>query len=232
MSLLGVEGGVNLLGIDTSSAASAACVLRADGEAFEADPPPARLASRPGHAAELMPAIARCLERAGLDWSELQAIAVGIGPGAFTGLRIGLATARALAQAHGAELRPVSSLAALAAGIPASSSLPVIDARRGEVFAALYEEGEERWEPFAAAPEDLAERVSRAGLCPSAAGDGAVRFREVLEAAGVSVAPDGSPAHVVSGPSICALASTVPATPPEAVLPDYLRLPDAEPSVR
>lgn len=223
---------MNLLGIDTSSVASVACVLRADGEAFEAESSVARLASPPGHAAELMPAVARCLDRAGLDWSELDAIAVGVGPGAFTGLRIGVATARALAQAHGAELRPVSSLAALAAGIDAPVALPVIDARRGEVFAGLYESGRERWEPFAATPEELAERVAEASLSPSAAGDGAVRFREVLEAAGVSVAPDGSQAHVVSGLSICGLASTVPSTPPETVLPDYLRLPDAKPSAR
>ncbi len=223
---------MNLLGIDTSSVASAACVLRADGEAFEAGPSVARLASPPGHAAELMPAAASCLEQAGLGWEELDVIAVGVGPGAFTGLRIGVATARALAQAHGAELRPVSSLAALAAGIDASPSLPVIDARRGEVFAALYEAGEERWEPFAAAPEALAERVAADGRSPMAAGDGAVRFREVLEAAGVSVASDGSPAHLVSGLSICRLASTLPAAPAAAVLPDYLRLPDAKPSVQ
>jgi tRNA threonylcarbamoyladenosine biosynthesis protein TsaB len=222
---------VNLLGIDTSSAASAACVLRADGEAFEAEPSAARLASPPGHAAELMPAAARCLERAGLGWEELDIVAVGVGPGTFTGLRIGVATARALAQAHGAELRPVSSLAALAAGIDASLSLPVIDARRGEVFAALYEGDEERWEPFAAAPQALAERVAGTGLSPSAAGDGAIRFRDVLEAAGVSVAPGGSQAHVVGGLSICRLASRAPAAPPAAVLPDYLRLPDAKPSV-
>ena len=70
---------------------------------------------------------------------------MGVGPGTFTGLRIGVTTARALASSTGAELRPVSSLAALAEGIDGEPALPLIDARRGEVFAALYEAGELRW---------------------------------------------------------------------------------------
>jgi tRNA threonylcarbamoyladenosine biosynthesis protein TsaB len=105
----------------------------------------------------------------------------------------------------------------------------VIDARRGEVFAALYEDGEQAWEPIGAPPEDLAERVRNGGLAPLAAGDGAVRFRDVLEAAGVDVPPDDSRAHVVRGLAVCKLAEMVDPVPVEAVVPDYLRLPDAKP---
>ena len=90
-----------------------------------------------------MPAVARVLAEAGLAYADLGAIAVGVGPGTFTGLRIGVATARALGSSAGLQLRPVSSLAALAAGIDAEPTLAVIDARRGEVFAALYEGAEE-----------------------------------------------------------------------------------------
>ena len=86
-----------------------------------------------------MPAVADVMGRAEVGWADLDAIAVGVGPGTFTGLRIGIATARALAAASGLPLRPVSSLAALAAGIEAPLRLPLIDARRGEVFGALYE---------------------------------------------------------------------------------------------
>jgi len=227
---------MNLLGIDTSTAASAACVLRADGRAFEVEPAPARLAERPGHATELMPAIADCVSRSGLGWSELDAVAIGVGPGPFTGLRIGVTTARAIAQASGTQLRPVSSLAALAAGAAAdadgASVLAVIDARRGEAFAALYADGEPVWEQFVTAPDDLAERIRDGGDSPFAAGDGAVRFRDVLEAAGATVPPDGSRAHIVRGTAVCELARTVAAVPLEAVLPDYLRPPDAKPSIQ
>jgi tRNA threonylcarbamoyladenosine biosynthesis protein TsaB len=213
---------VNVLGLDTSTAASAVCVLRDDGRAFEVATDPGARA----HARELMPAVAGALESSELDWPDLQAIAIGVGPGAFTGLRIGIATARALARATGLELRPVSSLAALARGIGPGLVLPLIDARRGELFAALYEDGEERWRPFAAPPEAIAERVRDAGITPLAAGDGSLRFRGVLEAAGVRVAQDASPAHEVRALYVCELAAGVSPVPPEAVLPRYLRSPD------
>jgi tRNA threonylcarbamoyladenosine biosynthesis protein TsaB len=220
---------VNILGFDTSTPVCSACVLRSDGEAFEADSSPAALAGPPAHARELMPACAHVMGRAGLAWSDIDVVAVGVGPGAFTGLRIGVATARALALARGAELRPVSSLAALAHGIPEELALPLIDARRGEVFAALYEGSSARWDALAAAPEDVAARVAGARIDPLAAGNGSVAFRAVLEAAGVRVAPPGSPAHVVSGLSVCRLAECARPVSPEAVVPDYLRLPDAKP---
>jgi tRNA threonylcarbamoyladenosine biosynthesis protein TsaB len=219
---------VNVLGLDTSTDASSACVLRSDGEAFEVRTEPGSRA----HARELMPAVATAMERSGLDWVGLAAIAVGVGPGGYTGLRIGIATARALARATGVELRPVSSLAALAKGAGTGLVLALIDARRGELFAALYEDGEELWPPFAAAPEAVAERVVEEGLAPLAAGDGAVRFRGLLEAAGIRVEPDESRAHEVRAMHICELAAGVAPVTPEAVLPDYLRLPDAKPRSR
>jgi tRNA threonylcarbamoyladenosine biosynthesis protein TsaB len=221
---------LTLLGIDTSTAASAACVLRADGEAFEVEPPPERLTGGPAHARELMPAVADAMERADLDFRELDAIAVGVGPGTFTGLRIGIATARALASASALPLRPVSSLAALAEGIEADLRLPLIDARRGELFAALFDaDGGELWAPFVAAPEAVAERVREAGLDVGSAGDGSIRFRRVLEAAGIAVDADQSRSHVARALHVCRLARAVPGEPPEAVLPQYLRTPDAKP---
>jgi len=228
---------VSILGVDTSSAAVSACVLRADGEAFEVAPDPVRAGRPPAHAQELMPAIADVMERAGLQWGHLAAIAVGVGPGAFTGLRIGLATARALAGANGLPLRGVSSLAALAEGIESHTRLPVIDAKRGEVFAALYEDGKELWPPFAARPEAVAERVreeaaaraQRSSFVPSAAGDGSVRFRQVLESAGIRVAPEGSGAHAVRALHVCRLAAEAPDELPATIVPEYLRAPDARP---
>ncbi|HEY1357348.1 MAG TPA: tRNA (adenosine(37)-N6)-threonylcarbamoyltransferase complex dimerization subunit type 1 TsaB [Thermoleophilaceae bacterium] len=216
---------MNVLGFDTSTAATSACVLRADGEAFERDTAP----DSPAHASELLPAVAEVMERAGLDYGGLDAIAVGVGPGTFTGLRIGVATARALAASAAVELRPVSSLAALAEGIEAEARLPLTDAKRQEVFAALYEGAERRWGPLAAPPDEVVERVRESGVKPLAAGDGSVRFRGVLEAGGILVEPDGSRAHLVRALHICRLAPAVSPAPPEAVLPEYVRLPDAKP---
>ena len=220
---------MTLLGLDTSTPAASACVLGDGGETFEVTPPADRLCRPPAHATELMPAVADVMERAGVDWDDLDAIAVGVGPGTFTGLRIGIATARALATAADLPLRPVSSLAALATGIGDPFSLGLIDARRGEVFAALFQEGRELWPPFAASPDDVIARLREGGFRPLAAGDGSLRFREMLEEAGISVAPQDSAAHVVSARHICLLAREAPDEPPEAVLPEYLREPDAKP---
>jgi tRNA threonylcarbamoyladenosine biosynthesis protein TsaB len=217
-----------ILGFDTSTAASAACVLRADGAAFEAMPDP-RALTAPAHARELMPAIAAVMEQAQVGFEALEAIAVGVGPGTFTGLRIGVATARTLAAANALSLRPVSSLAALAAGIESELALALIDARRGELFAALYEGFERRWGPVVDAPQEIVHRLEAADLRPRAAGDGSVRFRGVLEAAGIPVDPDESRSHVVRALHVCRLAQRVPDAPPESVLPDYLRAPDAKP---
>jgi tRNA threonylcarbamoyladenosine biosynthesis protein TsaB len=223
---------VSLLGIDTSTAASAACVLRADGEAFEVAPEPSALGERPAHARELMPAVAEVMERSGLGYADLEAVAVGVGPGTFTGLRIGVATARALASAAGLELRPVSSLAALAAGIETDGAprLAVIDAKRGEVFAALFAPGGERlWGPLALRPEELAGRVRAGEETPVAAGDGSLRFRGMLEEAGIRVMSGDSRSHVVRALHVCRLGAELSGVAPQAVLPDYLRAPDAKP---
>jgi tRNA threonylcarbamoyladenosine biosynthesis protein TsaB len=223
-----------VLGIDTSTAAAAVCVVRADGECYEAVPEAADLVARPAHARELMPRVVRQMDAAGVAFDDLDYVAVGVGPGAYTGLRIGIATARGLAQAQGLSLRPVGSLAALAEGIAAPVALALIDARRGELFAALRVGGAPRWAPSVTRIEDVVERVGaerRDGLEPPlAAGDGSLRFRDVLEAASIEVAAVDSQLHVVRALHVCRLAARVPAHEPEAVLPRYLRAPDATPA--
>jgi tRNA threonylcarbamoyladenosine biosynthesis protein TsaB len=221
---------VNVLGMDTSTAATSACVLRSDGKAFAVDPAPGRLLEPPAHSRELMPAVAAALERAGIGWEDLDAIAVGVGPGTFTGLRIGVATARAVAHGCDVPLHPVSSLAALASGVDAPQALPLIDARRGELFGALYESDHELVPAFVARPDEVERHTRGRARTALAAGDGAVRFRSVLETSGVHVAPDGSELHVVRALHVCRLAASVAPEPPEAVFPNYLREPDAVPS--
>jgi tRNA threonylcarbamoyladenosine biosynthesis protein TsaB len=221
-----------LLGVDTATPDAVVGVSAGSEPLREAQVPPGP-DGRPNHAQVLLPEIERCVEQAG-GWERIDRIAIGIGPGSFTGLRIGISTARALAQARGVPLAPVGSLAALARGIQESVgaagtlALPVIDARRGEVFAALYEGGAELWEPFVAPPAELAHRLLRLDRPCLAGGDGALGFATELEAAGATVAPPEDPVHHLAARDVCAVGEEAPEAPPDQIQPLYLRPPDAK----
>jgi len=218
---------MRLLAFDTATPATAVALVVGDRR-IEArhDPQPGE---RPGHAARLLPLATGLLDQAGLRFTDLDRIAVGTGPGTFTGLRIGIATARALAQASGAELAGVSTLETLARGArPEAGDAPVLavlDARRGEAFAAAYARDEVIHAPQALRPDGLPGLVAAGTL---AVGDGSVRFRDVLEAPGARVPADGSPLHRVSALALADLALRAQPAGIEGVVPDYLRLPDAE----
>ncbi|MGO9489015.1 MAG: tRNA (adenosine(37)-N6)-threonylcarbamoyltransferase complex dimerization subunit type 1 TsaB [Solirubrobacteraceae bacterium] len=234
-----------VLGIDTATSATAVALRLGDGAATEArDDPPT--GAHPGHATRLLELARELLDGAGLGWSALERIAVGVGPGTFTGLRVGIATARGLSQSLAVELSSVPSPRALAhgalleagaAGVPPGAPvIAAIDARRGEVFAAVYDAGQEELvAPRPLAPEGLGQLLAQiepadeVEPAPVAVGDGAVRYRAVFESAGISVPPDASPLHRLRATAICALA--LEQSPPgdlQAVLPDYRRRPDAE----
>lgn len=217
-----------VLGIDTATSATTVALRLADGTVTEArDDPPA--GAHPGHATRLLGMAAELLDGAGIAARELDRVAVGSGPGAFTGLRVGVATARALAQSLAAELVAVPSLAALArTGPPARPLLAVIDARRGEVFAAPFgsPEGPQLAPAAVLAPELLGEL---AGEDAVAVGDGAKRYRAEVQAAGIEVPRDDAPEHLLRARAICELGLEIdPSGDLQSVVPDYLRRPDAE----
>jgi len=219
-----------VVALDTASPATVAGVLLADGRVVEArDDPPA--GSRGEHAARLLPLIEQARVQAGIEWSDVDRIAVGVGPGGFTGLRIGIATARALAQGHGLPLVGVGSLAALAAAGEGTVAA-VLDARRGEVFAGVWRAGSELMAPAALAPEALAERLAALEAPVQAVGDGAVRFRAELERAGIVVPADGSHVHRIGAEPLCRLGAAGEPAERDGLLPDYLREPDAKPQQR
>lgn len=224
------------LGIDTSMAACSVALLTGDGAAVEHRPRARRIFEQPAHATELLPAIVELFESTGADWSDLEAIAVGVGPGAFTGLRIGVATARAIATARGLPLTPVSSLAALAAGA-ADAGRPVvavIDARRGEFYNRLPGTGADALDAVSS-PESLIERVAAlaaGGEQPLVVGEGAVKLATELSAAGAEVPSADDPRHVVSAACTIALARDIEPLDPEDVVPNYIRPPDAKVSAR
>jgi tRNA threonylcarbamoyladenosine biosynthesis protein TsaB len=168
------------------------------------------LTSRPVTVLEDLDAL---LRRGGVRDSQVEGIAVGVGPGSFTGLRMGLITARTLAFAWGAGLAGVSTLDALAAGAP--DAVPVIDARRREVFALL--DGEAVVVP----PAELPVEGDRAYV-----GDGAIRYREEIERRGGEVPPDDSELHLPRARFHAELARDFGA--PDLVEPMYLRIPDVD----
>jgi tRNA threonylcarbamoyladenosine biosynthesis protein TsaB len=232
---------MTILGFDTALPVTAACVLRPDGRAFATPPPsPERLLGRPEHSAELLPALAALLDQAELGWADVRRLAVGVGPGTFTGLRIGVSTGRALAGALGLGISPVPSLAALAAGLAAMTEddgrplLPLIDARRRQVFVQLHRRGEvePEWGPLALGRQELLERVAQLDPPPLAAGDWALESRADLEEAGVIVPPADSGVHAVSALHVCRLAEAIEPVSPDGVTPIYVRLPDAEINLR
>ncbi len=213
-----------ILVLDTATAATVAGVV-VDGRAFERrhDPLPDE---RPGHISQILALAEAALADAGIGFGALGRIGVGVGPGSFTGLRIGIATARALAHATGLPLAPVSTLGALAVAAGDEPVLAVLDARRGEAFVARWEGGRPVTPPRAVRADELAVEVVRGSL---AVGDGAVRFRAPLESAGATVPVDDSPLHRVGAVGLARLAALRAPVDRDALVPDYVRAPDAKP---
>jgi tRNA threonylcarbamoyladenosine biosynthesis protein TsaB len=222
-----------ILGMDTATPSTAVAVWGPEGPALERRDDPAE-GQRPAHGPRLLALVEAALEAADAGWEEIGWIAVGVGPGGFTGLRLGIATARALAQGRDLPLVGVSSLAALAAGAHDAAAgrtvLAAIDARRGEVFAAAWRDGEPVLEAMAIAPADLAARLGAGTLtAPLAVGDGAVRYAGELAMAGAVVPPQDAPEHRLSALQVCRLGAVAEPAERDALLPDYRREPDAKP---
>jgi tRNA threonylcarbamoyladenosine biosynthesis protein TsaB len=230
-----------VLGFDTSTPSTVVGLRLADGTTLQARDDPAG-GERPGHATRLLPLANGLLSEAGLDWGAITRIAVGVGPGTFTGLRIGVATARGLAQSLTAELVGVSSLLALSHAVSldgpdgVQGSVPpvlaVIDARRDEVFVAGYDGDIEVIESRALAPTDMGGLLERAAASTDieqwmAVGDGATRYRNALERFGVVVPGEDSLLHRIDARSLCELGERASVVDTQ-VVPDYLRRPDAE----
>ena len=191
-----------ILAFDTATD-RATSALVSDGEV---------LGERVSRASTLLEDVDALLRQAGAHATDIDGLAVGTGPGSFTGTRIGLAVARGLAFALGVPVAGVSTLEALAAGAPGATA--VIDARRREVFVAG---------PTVLFPADL--ELEPGTLC---VGDGAVRYRELLEAAGADVPPDDDDRHLPRARFHAALAGNFGSA--ERVQPIYVRAPDAAPA--
>lgn len=192
-----------ILALDTATGVATSALVR-DGQT---------LGERVSVPSGVLEGVDELLREANVEPGSLDAIVVGTGPGSFTGLRMGLAAVRALAFALELPVAGVSTLDALRAG--AQGALPVIDARRREVFTLV--DGT----PVARPPAELT--LERGTIC---VGDGAVRYRDVLEAFGAEVPPDDSELHVPRASLHAQLARDF--GPAEDVEPIYVRAPDAD----
>ncbi|HET6848271.1 MAG TPA: tRNA (adenosine(37)-N6)-threonylcarbamoyltransferase complex dimerization subunit type 1 TsaB [Gaiellales bacterium] len=198
-----------LLALDTATDAATACLSR-DGEVLAES----MTRGRSTAAQRLLDDVHHLTRAARLGLGELDAIVAGTGPGTFTGLRIGLASARALGFGLGIPVHGVSTLDALLAGD--GVDVACIDARRGEVFCKGP-----GIETSALAPDRLAELLPEGAVV---AGDGAVRYREQLR--GAIIPGDGSPLHVPWARHHASL-SPLWGSPD----PLYVRAPDADRSI-
>lgn len=202
-----------------------------DGELVAESVLPSDAEGRPVHSNSLLEAVATAAEAAG-GWAEIDRIAVGTGPGTFTGIRIGLATASGTALSTGIGLAGVSTLAALALPMLGEqhSTLAVLDARRGEVFAALHGPGGDLVrDPFVCHPDELIAWIAGIDGLIRAGGSGAIRFREELDWAGVSIAGPEAGEHHLTAKSICDLGAIAGiADKSNPLEPTYLRVPDAQ----
>lgn len=186
-----------------------------------------------GHAEALMPMVRSVIDDAGIAYDDLDAIAVTIGPGAFTGLRIGLAAARGMALAARLPVVGVTTLEALAHATGPDERvgrqvLAVIDSRRAGVYAQLFSHDlEPQGEPEICAPDALAARFAGAALV--LCGDGAALLRDPLRELGAqTILPDASPwpdAAIVAAIAAGRLPVEAGAPPPS---PLYLRPPEAK----
>lgn len=209
---------MNILAVDTSTPQVTAGIVR-DGETVAEK---LHLDAR-AHNEVLVPLIQQCLTDSGVAAAELDAVVVGCGPGPFTGLRVGMATAASFADALGIPCYGICSLDALAGGV--GDELVVTDARRREVYFAAYRDGQRVFGPAVAKPadvmellkEELAEEV--ADFTPSHARGSLSHIEQI---AGLEVAAE----QVFPTPKAMVEAAHFDSAP-GSLVPLYLRRPDA-----
>lgn len=187
------------------------------------------------HAIWLLPSVKSHLENAGLDISQIDLFAVAVGPGSFTGLRIGISTVKGLAWPLGKKAIGISTLAALAMNIPFSSRLvcPVLDARKGEVYSALYDTSNGFPKAVlgdtAMTPAALIAEISKRGVSVVFLGSGLdVYSKEIEEGVPGAVLATGLSLVRASVIGILGFERSGEAVDPAVLTPAYLRRSEAE----
>lgn len=219
------------LALDTSSAAGSVALVRDGLVVVERAGDGSRT-----HGERLPSELMAALDAAGVALKDVDRLAVAVGPGSFTGLRVGIATIQGLAVARGTRVTPVSTFEALAwhARATADAIATWIDAHRGEVFATLFtRDGRTAIE----APSSLPPAATLDAWSPALAplshvrwlGDGAVRYRDIIDARmGARAAIDATAPLLAGAIGLIADAEPDRAVRPHALVPMYVRRSDAE----
>jgi tRNA threonylcarbamoyladenosine biosynthesis protein TsaB len=205
---------VAILVIDTSLAACQVGLFDAGRQIAAASEPMER-----GHQERLAPMAAEAMVRSGLAFADVARIAVTVGPGSFTGIRVGLAFAKGLQLATDAPLVGIGTLAALAAGVDGTAA-GVIDARQGLVYVQAFDAGRPLGEPDIVPIADAAARLRP------------LSHLTLVGPAAALLAGDlpGAALDVRAAPDLAVLNRLAErAEPPDIVRPLYLRAPDARP---
>lgn len=204
-----------ILAIDTALETCSAAVTRAGRVLAARSEPMAR-----GHQERLAPLVAEVMAEAGIGFGALERIGVTVGPGSFTGLRVGLAFAKGLGVALDRPVAGIGTLEALAAGTRGFAAA-VIDARRGQVYVQGFRDGRPAAEPQALTAEAAADMLIDIDPAGPArlVGPGAALLAQAFPRASIDPRPGADPAR------LAALAAAVEPAPPR---PIYLRAPDAK----
>ncbi|WNG88797.1 tRNA (adenosine(37)-N6)-threonylcarbamoyltransferase complex dimerization subunit type 1 TsaB [Mycobacterium sp. ITM-2016-00317] len=201
-----------VLAIDTATPAVTAGVVRVDGDEVEVLAEQVTVDAR-AHAERLTPNVVDALRIAGVTVDQLDAVVVGCGPGPFTGLRVGMATAAAFGHALGVPVRGVCTLDAIAVGT-SGDVLVVTDARRREVYWARYRDGRRFDGPAVNAAADVPPGADSVAGSP--------------EHAAMFALPRLAPVYPTAAGLVAAVDDWV--ADPAPLVPLYLRRPDAKPS--
>lgn len=187
------------------------------------------------HAAALLPTIDRLFKERAWTPDDLEHIYVSVGPGSFTGLRIGITVAKTLAMATGAKLVAVPSVEVLARNAPpeAAHLLIVLDAKRDQIFTARFERTDIGWQTREVAHLDrLADAVARAPKPTYLLGEGLPFHAKFLDVNDAAVVPLSSEFWRAKAEELAVIGQTMAAdnqfTEPDQLLPTYVRRPEAE----
>lgn len=199
-----------VLGFDTCLSACSAAVIDDERVLASRSEPMAR-----GHQERLAPLVAEVMAEAGLGFDRLDRIGVTVGPGSFTGLRVGIAFAKGLSTALGVPAVGVGALEALAAAAPSGLTVAAIDARRGQVYFQAFRDAVPLASPEALSLEEASARLA------------ALAAQGPVSLAGSAAQALGRPATAVEAPAPADIAHLAAARPASPLRPLYLRAPDA-----